>query len=227
MGAKASNKSETSKCVYTIQSLQNGRIAKSEIFVTRGRLYVQAQSKGCILLRSFTENLEIFPIVILRCINIRMIIYLDDMLLMGHTIEEISTCRDTVIFFLQHLDFIINWKKSVLKPVQEIGFLGLKINSVNLENIFHRTENTESKNKMPKSTDPIGNFDFRISKSVWLVDINNASSIASKITMSVSSAAANIILKGKPFISISATNSSEPPIKNRITMVDNKSRSLQ
>ena len=56
--AKASNKSETSKCVYTIQSLQNGRIAKSEIFVTRGRLNVQARSKGCILLRSFTENLE-------------------------------------------------------------------------------------------------------------------------------------------------------------------------
>ena len=39
-GAKASNKSETSKCVYTIKSFQNGRIAKSEIFVTRGRLYV-------------------------------------------------------------------------------------------------------------------------------------------------------------------------------------------
>ena len=44
-GTKASNKSETSKCVYTMQSLQNGRIAKSEIFVTRGRLYVQARSK--------------------------------------------------------------------------------------------------------------------------------------------------------------------------------------
>ena len=57
-GEKASNKSETSKCVYTIQSLQNGRTAKSEIFVTGGRLYVQARSKGCILLRSFTENLE-------------------------------------------------------------------------------------------------------------------------------------------------------------------------
>ena len=57
-GAKASNKSETSKCVYTIQLLQNWRIAKSEIFVTRGRLSVQARSKGCILLRSFTENLE-------------------------------------------------------------------------------------------------------------------------------------------------------------------------
>ena len=44
--------------------------------------------------------------------NLRMITYLDDMLLMGHS--------------------IINWK-FVLTPKQEIEFLGLKINSVNLE----------------------------------------------------------------------------------------------
>ena len=39
-----------------------------------------------------------------------MIIYLDDMLLMGHSIEEISMCCDTVIL-LQHQGFVINWKK--------------------------------------------------------------------------------------------------------------------
>ena len=55
------------------------------------------------------------------------------MLLMGHSIEEINMCRDTLIFFLQHLGFAINWKKSALIPVQEIESLGLKINSVNLE----------------------------------------------------------------------------------------------
>ena len=65
---------------------------------------------------------------------------------------------------------------------------------------------------------------IRIDKSDWLVDINNPSNTTSKITMSVTSAAANIIFKGKAFIS--AKNSSEP-IKNRITMVDNKSRPLQ
>ena len=62
-----------------------------------------------------------------------MIFYLEEMLLMGHSIEEISMCHDTVIFLLQHLGFVINWKKSVSTPVQEIEFLGLKINSVNLE----------------------------------------------------------------------------------------------
>ena len=153
-----------------------------------------------------------------------MIIYLDDMLLMGHSIEEIRMCRNTVIFLLQHLGFVINWKKSVLTPVQEIEFLGLEINSFNRE-ISHRRENTVSKKKMSKFTNGTRNIYFRINMSNWFVDINNRSSIASKITMLVTSAAANIIFKGKPFIS--AKNISEPPIKNRIKMVDNKSRSLQ
>ena len=44
-----------------------------------------------------------------------------------------NMCRDTVIFLLQNLGFVINWKKSVLTPVLEIEYLGLKINSVNPE----------------------------------------------------------------------------------------------
>ena len=55
------------------------------------------------------------------------------MLLTGHSIEEINICRDTVIFLLQTVGFVINWRKSVLTPVQEIEFLGLKINSANLQ----------------------------------------------------------------------------------------------
>ena len=62
---------------------------------------------------------------------------------------------------------------------------------------------------MSKFTDRTRSIDFRVDKSDWFVDINNPSSIATKIAMSVSSAAANIIFKGKPLIS--AKNSSEPP----------------
>ena len=126
-----------------------------------------------------------------------MLIYLVDMLLIGHSMEELSMCCDTVIFLLQHLGFVINWKKAVLAPMQEIEFLGLKLNSVNTDFISHRRENTESKNKMSKFTDGTSNIDVRINKSDWFVDFNNPSSIASKITMLVSSAAAVIIFKGK------------------------------
>ena len=73
----------------------------------------------------FTKLFKIL-IGILRRINIRMVIYLDNMFLMGYSIEEMSLCPDTVIFLLQHLGFVINWKKSVLTPVQEIEFSGAK-----------------------------------------------------------------------------------------------------
>ena len=80
----------------------------------------------------FTKLLKV-PITILDRIIIKIIIYLDDMLLIGHSLEEIIMSRDIVIFLLQHLGFVISWKKPVLTPVQEIEFLGPTVNSVTLE----------------------------------------------------------------------------------------------
>ena len=74
--------------------------------------------------RIFTKLLKV-PIALLRRVNIRIIIYLDDMLLMGRTLPEILMARDTLIFLLQHLGFAINLKKSVQHPVKQIEFLGL------------------------------------------------------------------------------------------------------
>ena len=81
--------------------------------------------------RIFT-NLFKVPISILRRINIRVIIYLDNMLLVGATMEEISKSTDIVIFILQHLEFIMNLEKSVLSPTQETKLLGLKLNSLGM-----------------------------------------------------------------------------------------------
>ena len=44
---------------------------------------------------------------------------------MGRTLPEILMARDTLIFLLQHLGFVINLKKSVLHPVKQMEFLGL------------------------------------------------------------------------------------------------------
>ena len=78
------------------------------------------------------------PMTALHRINIKMIIYLHDMLIC-HSLEEIFMSRDTVIF-LQNLGFIMNWKKSVLPPVQEIEFLGLTMNSVTLKLSLSKTK---------------------------------------------------------------------------------------
>ena len=54
------------------------------------------------------------------------------MLVMAQTLKEISQTKETLIFLLQNLGFLINFKKSQLTPVKEIEFLGLVINSVNM-----------------------------------------------------------------------------------------------
>ena len=50
-------------------------------------------------LRIFTKLLKI-PISVLRRICIRIVIYLDDMLIMGQMMEEILISTDTVIFLI-------------------------------------------------------------------------------------------------------------------------------
>ena len=77
--------------------------------------------------RIFSKPFKV-PIALLRQLNIRLVIYLDDILLMGRT-EEVLMSRDTLIFLLQHLGFVIKLKKSVLKPSQQIDVLGLKIDT--------------------------------------------------------------------------------------------------
>ena len=47
----------------------------------------------------------------------------------GRTREETIALRDTLILLLQCLGMVINQKKSVMTPVQEIEFLGMIVNS--------------------------------------------------------------------------------------------------
>ena len=72
------------------------------------------------------------PIAILRRINVRLIIFLDDILLMEKTLQEMSMSRDTLIFLLQRLGFVINQKKSVLQPTRQLEFLGMQIDTTNM-----------------------------------------------------------------------------------------------
>lgn len=73
-------------------------------------------------LRSFTK-LMTFPISILRRLNVILILYLDDILFIAWTQEEITFAWYTLIFLLQCLGFLVDIKKSVLQPCQKIEFL--------------------------------------------------------------------------------------------------------
>ena len=70
-------------------------------------------------------------IAILRRIGIRFVIYLDDMLLMNQTKEGMKKDRDSLIWILHHLGWVINWKKSIMSPTQSLEFLGFLLDSSN------------------------------------------------------------------------------------------------
>ena len=55
----------------------------------------------------FTMLLKV-PISLLKKLHVRIIIYLNDMLLMASSLEDLLMARDTLIFILQHLGFLIN-----------------------------------------------------------------------------------------------------------------------
>ena len=58
----------------------------------------------------FTKLLKI-SVSLLKKINIRVITYFDDMLILSYTIREAHMRQDALIYLLQNLDFIINIKK--------------------------------------------------------------------------------------------------------------------
>ena len=62
-----------------------------------------------------------------------MVIYLDDMLLLGATPTSLARDTNVALELLQRLGFQINWKKSVIEPTQKLEFLGWIINTNPLE----------------------------------------------------------------------------------------------
>ena len=77
--------------------------------------------------RLFTKLIKV-PVSIFRKLYIRIIVYLNNFLILVKTLEETSLSKNTVIYLLQNLLFVINLKKSVLHPTQRIEFLGMIIN---------------------------------------------------------------------------------------------------
>ena len=77
----------------------------------------------CTAPRVFTKTLKP-AIELLRSMGIRMVIYVDDMLLMVNSKKSIQEHTYATLFLLENLGFIIYHKKSILDPSQEMEFLG-------------------------------------------------------------------------------------------------------
>ena len=73
----------------------------------------------------FTKILNVPP-SLLRSLQICVVIYLDNMLLLKQALDELLMSRDTIIFLLTQLGFVVNLKKSLVMRFQQIEFLGFE-----------------------------------------------------------------------------------------------------
>ncbi|KAI2654607.1 ORF V: Enzymatic polyprotein [Labeo rohita] len=68
----------------------------------------------------------------LREMGIRVCNYLDDWLILAHSLELVCTHREVVLNHLAQLGLRVNWEKSKLSPVQRISFLGVELDSISM-----------------------------------------------------------------------------------------------
>jgi hypothetical protein len=78
--------------------------------------------------RVFTKILKTV-MAFLRRKGIRLVIYLDDILVLNESKEGLVADVNTVLELLQSLGFLINWEKSIIAPTQVIEYLGLIVDS--------------------------------------------------------------------------------------------------
>ena len=87
--------------------------------------------------RVFTKLLN--PVVaVLRQMGLRIIIYLDDILIMSKSYDLALTPASTALNLLEGLGCVVNFEKSCLEPSQIIEFLGFEINSQTLTILLPR-----------------------------------------------------------------------------------------
>ena len=65
-------------------------------------------------------------------LGVRVIVYIDDMLIMGESPDVVKNHVTAMVALLEGLGFIVNMDKSVLCPTQQLEFLGLQVNSADL-----------------------------------------------------------------------------------------------
>ena len=153
----SNNRPESSKSLHRHTAFSNGEFGYSKVSSQARSLHDQDRSQGRILFGSYSpsvakqsipvlfssvRSLNIAPSLFtclmkpvagfLRKRGVRLLLYLDDMLIIGSTLREVNDFTQMAVNLLKALGFIINLDKSVLTPTQVITFLGFAINSITM-----------------------------------------------------------------------------------------------
>ena len=78
--------------------------------------------------RTFSKLLKP-AVALLRRLGVRLLIFLDDIILLNQDKTALITDRNSTLWLLQKLGFVINWGKSVLTSRQRIQYLGYMLDS--------------------------------------------------------------------------------------------------
>ena len=156
-----SDKFEKSQSLHSLLSFQNGKFIPVEKNIPGRGLHAENRSQGCIFLSPTkpkipkvckfqmegsilfvslwfgTSPKDIHKVDENSHFSVEKTVcttdfFLDDILRMVSSKEELTLTTDTVIYLIQNLGFLINRKTSVLDPCQNIQFLGMEINSVEM-----------------------------------------------------------------------------------------------
>ena len=148
---QANDQPEILKHLYSPQIFQNGNSEECQRPSPRGvyavnlakesRKFVRFQWEGNLYEytslvfglgwsapKIFTKILKV-PVTLLRKLKIRLVIYIDEKLILARSQNKIEVARDTTLYLLQNLGFLINWEKSVLTRSKTMEFPGIKIDS--------------------------------------------------------------------------------------------------
>ena len=75
--------------------------------------------------------------------GVRLIIYLDDILIIASSIETLNHHKTLAIDLLESLGFLINYKKSNPTPSQQIVFLGMLVDSASMQFILPQAKSVQ------------------------------------------------------------------------------------
>ena len=70
--------------------------------------------------------------IFLRSMGVRMIVYIDGILVMGESPEQVKGHLEAFTYLLTGLGFVINIPKSITTPAQQMEYLGLLVDSTTL-----------------------------------------------------------------------------------------------
>ena len=160
---KTSHRSKAAKSICKKSSIQDGRFDSNTISPPEGGFPLQDRSSGClpvdpccresksiplfslegetlsVHLPTFrtgflTKNFCLKPLpVYLRALGVRLLVYLDDFLIMAHTRVQCLEQAQLIVGLLENLGYLINREKSVLEPTQRLEYLGFLIDTVEMK----------------------------------------------------------------------------------------------